>query len=493
MPKRSKTLAEFSQMLGQSESQLGDEGSVEITGLSHSSAAVKEGDLFFAIPGARVHGAMFALDAKNRGARAILTDKAGDHFDVGLPKLVVGDPRRMAGVLSAWFYEEPLRDMFSVGVTGTNGKTTTTTLLQQLWTGARRTAGLIGTVETRIGEIIQESKRTTPESSELQRLASQMRSKGVTHFVMEVSSHALTLERVRGSHFSSVAFTNLTQDHLDFHRTMDEYYQAKARLFTFEFAEKAFINIDNTYGQRLANETELPVLRLSGNDTSADWYFQSFHIEDEGMAVSIRGVGGVLIEGFLPLHGDFNLDNALMAIALAFDSGLDPVEISSLLPSLVGAQGRLEPVNAGQDFLAFVDYAHSPDAVMRVLTTCRALTNGRLIAVLGCGGDRDPSKRILMGRALHSLSDISVFTSDNPRSENPVEILREMTSGLDITNPSQIIVDRGSAIHYAISCASPKDLVVILGKGHEVGQEISGEIFSFDDRKVLRQAIENRS
>lgn len=480
-------------MVGYAEPYVGVEGAIEITGLTHLSTAVKEGDLFFALPGARVHGAMFALDAKNRGARAILTDEAGAQFDIGLPILVVSDPRRIAGILSTWFYQEPMRDMFSVGITGTNGKTTTTTLLQQLWTGARRGAGLVGTVETRIGDVVQQSKRTTPESSDLQRLASEMRSKGVTHFVMEVSSHALTLERIRGSHFSSVSFTNLTQDHLDFHKTMEEYYQAKARLFTFEFAEKAFINIDDPYGCRLATETELPVTRLSRSDKTADWYFHSVRIEEQGMYVSIRGLGGVLIEGFLPLRGDFNLDNALMAIALAFDSGIDPVEISSLLASLVGAQGRLEPVDSGQEYSAFVDYAHSPDAVMRVLKTCNALAKGRVIAVLGCGGDRDASKRILMGRALHAQSDISVFTSDNPRSEDPVKILSEMTNGLAITAPSKVILDRESAINYAVSLAHPGDLVVVLGKGHELGQEISGEVFPFDDRKVLKQAIEARS
>jgi len=484
-----KNIAQLCQFLGYSAEDLTGIGHVQISGVTHSSMSVEDGFLFFALPGANVHGSMFSLDAKSRGARAILTDEAGAKMNSGLPTFVVRDPRKVAGMVSAWFYQEPFRDMYSVGVTGTNGKTTTTTLLQQLWSGAKRNVGLIGTVETRIGDSIRMSKRTTPESSDLQRLASEMRSEGVTNFVMEVSSHALILERVRGSHFSAVAFTNLTQDHLDFHGTMENYFQAKAKLFTFEFAEKAFINIDDSFGSRLSAETELPLTRLSRTDATADWYFQSVRNEERGMQVSVVGAGGILIEGFLPLHGEFNLDNSLMAIALAFESGIDPLEISRLLPSLTGAQGRLEAIDMGQDYLAFVDYAHTPDAVSRVLATCKEMTAGRVIAVLGCGGDRDASKRILMGAALLSGSHVSVFTSDNPRSEDPMTILSSMTYELPIEEPSKIIVDRFNAIEYAVSLAKKGDLVIVLGKGHELGQEINGEIFPFDDRGILAQAI----
>lgn len=465
---------------------------VLIHGLTNMSSQVEVGDLFLAFPGAKVHGAMFCMDARGRGASAVLTDLNGAGLATGLPAIVTANPRRAAGILSAWFYGEPMRDMFAVGITGTNGKTTTTTLLHQLWTSAGRQAGLIGTVETRIGKGVITSKRTTPESADLQRLIATMRERHVKNLAMEVSSHAISLERVRGAHFSAVAFTNLSQDHLDFHHSMEEYFQAKAALFTYEFADLAVINMDDPYGRRLAAACELPLLRISRHDGKADWSFVSIHRQLRGNDVVIRGLGGILIEGTLPLHGDFNMDNALMAVALAFESGIDPVEISALLPQLTGALGRLEAVNLGQSFAAFVDYAHSPDSVIRVLQACREMSDRRVIAVLGCGGDRDASKRPLMGEALVAGSDIAIFTSDNPRSEEPVAILREMTSRMEIAAPNRVIPDRKEAIEYAVSMAGSGDIVIVLGKGHETGQEISGIIEPFDDRLVLAEAIEAR-
>jgi UDP-N-acetylmuramoyl-L-alanyl-D-glutamate--2,6-diaminopimelate ligase len=487
-----KSLKEIADFLGISLIDLAAAANISITGITHASSQVTGGDLFLAFPGANVHGAHFALDAQQRGARAVLTDQAGADLTLEMPTLIVGKARKTAGLVSAWFYGEPMQDMYCVGVTGTNGKTTTTTLLSQLWMGAGRECGLIGTIETRIGEQIRPSQRTTPESCELQELARTVCDQGIQNFVMEVSSHALSLERLRGSHFAAVAFTNLTQDHLDFHGSMESYYSAKAKLFSYEYAEKAFINIDDPYGERLSSETELPIIRLSRSSPTADWYFDSTEILSGGMQVAIRGPGGILIEGFLPLHGGYNLDNSLMAIALAFDSGVDPIDIAALMPNLWGARGRLEVVNVGQEFSAFVDYAHSPDAVSRVLQTCRGMAKGRVIAVLGCGGDRDSSKRVLMGQALLSESDIAVFTSDNPRSEVPENILADMTHGLVIDDPCKMIVDRSAAIKYAVGLAEPEDLVIILGKGHELGQEIAGEVLPFDDRKVLITAIEGR-
>lgn len=465
---------------------------VLITGLSHASNEIVVGDLFIALPGAKTHGAMFSLDAKNRGAKAILTDSVGAEIASGLPLLVVENPRRIAGILSAWFYREPMREMFCVGITGTNGKTTTTTLLHQIWQGAGHEAGLIGTVETKIGAEVVKSTRTTPESPEIQALIAIMHERHIRRLAMEVSSHALVLERIRGSHFSAVAFSNLSQDHLDFHQSMEEYFRAKASLFTFEYSNLAVINIDDPYGARLANDCEIEVVRVSRNDVRADWHYVSANPQQYGFDVVIRGIGGVLIEGVLPLHGEFNLDNALMAVALAYQSGVNPIEISTLLSTLTSARGRLEVVRVGQPFAAFVDYAHSPDSVERVLQTCRAMTSGRVIAVLGCGGDRDKSKRPIMGRALLNGSDIAVFTSDNPRSEDPDEILMDMTSDLIIGGPSQIIADRQRAIEYAVSVARPDDLIIVLGKGHEIGQEIAGKVFAFDDKLVLASSIEER-
>jgi UDP-N-acetylmuramoyl-L-alanyl-D-glutamate--2,6-diaminopimelate ligase len=461
-------------------------GDVAISGLTQTSQEIEAGDLFLAFPGAKTHGARYALEAKKRGARAVLTDSPGaaiiEEVAQGLPIIEVSNPRRAAGILSAWFYNEPMRDIYSVGITGTNGKTTTTTLLHQIWTQAGRESGLIGTVETRIGNDLIKSTRTTPESSDLQALVATMRERHIRALAMEVSSHAIALERIRGSHFAVVAFSNLTQDHLDFHETMEGYFQAKASLFTFEYADLALINIDDPYGARLALGSEIPVRTLSRSNPEADWSYVSAHAHTRGNDVCVRG----------HLHGDYNLDNALMAVALAFESGVDPIEIAAILPTLHGAQGRLDPVDVGQDFAAFVDYAHSPDSVSRVLKACKAMTKGKVIAVLGCGGDRDSSKRPLMGKALSDGSDIAVFTSDNPRSEDPMKILEQMTRGLVVGELDRVTSDRKMAIDYAVSQALSGDIVVILGKGHESGQESAGVITPFDDRLVLAQAIEAR-
>ena len=481
-----RTLKSIAEFLGRSSPDV----DVRITGLTHASNEIVEGDLFLAFPGTHTHGAKFCADAKKRGARAVLTDDTGAGLSAGLPVIVLENPRRVGGILSAWFYGEPMREMFSVGITGTNGKTTTTTLLYQIWDGAGGEAGLIGTVETRIGKEVIKSKRTTPESSDLQSLTAIMHERHVRRVAMEVSSHALALERIRGSHFSAVAFSNLSQDHLDFHSSMEDYFLAKASLFTFEYSDVAVINVDDPYGARLANESEIRVIRVSRKNPSTDWHYVSTLGHQNGFDVVIRGVGGVLVEGFLPLHGEFNLDNALMAVALAYESGVDPIVISTLLPTLTGARGRFEAVNAGQPFGAFIDYAHSPDSVERVLQACREMTSGRVISVLGCGGDRDKSKRPMMGRALLQGSAIAIFTSDNPRSENPEQILKDMTEGLEVIEPSRVISERRQAIEYAVSLARPKDLVIVLGKGHEQGQEIAGETYPFDDRLVLAAAIE---
>ena len=466
--------------------------SVNVTGISQSSNEISTGDLFIALPGEKFHGAQFAADAIEQGAVAVLTDLAGAAMVSGVPVLVVENPRRAAGVISAWFYEEPMRDLYSVGVTGTNGKTTVTTLLHQIMQAAGRESGLIGTVESRIGSEVLLSKRTTPESAELQGLIATMRERHMRNLVMEVSSHAITLERIRGSHFAVVGFTNLSQDHLDFHKSMEEYFLAKAKLFTFEYADLAVINIDDVYGARLAAMTELPVMSLSRTNTKATWHFASITRDYVGAAIAIRGSGGILIEGKTILQGGFNYDNLLMAVAIATESGIDPIDIAAILPQLTGAVGRLEAVRLGQNFTALVDYAHSPDAVARVLETAHEITTGSVIAVLGCGGDRDASKRSLMGLALRDGADIAIYTSDNPRSEKPEDILVQMVLDIDVQAPNEVITDRKAAIRAAVNHAVAGDVVIVLGKGHEKGQEISGVIYPFDDRIELARAIEDK-
>ena len=466
--------------------------SVNVTGISQSSNEISTGDLFIALPGEKFHGAQFAADAIEQGAVAVLTDLTGAAMVTGVPVLVVENPRRAAGVISAWFYEEPMRDLYSVGVTGTNGKTTVTTLLHQIMQAAGRESGLIGTVESRIGSEVLLSKRTTPESAELQGLIATMRERHMRNLVMEVSSHAITLERIRGSHFAVVGFTNLSQDHLDFHKSMEEYFLAKAKLFTFEYADLAVINIDDVYGARLAAMTELPVMSLSRTNTKATWHFASITRDYVGAAIAIRGSGGILIEGKTILQGGFNYDNLLMAVAIATESGIDPIDIAAILPQLTGAVGRLEAVRLGQNFTALVDYAHSPDAVARVLETAHEITTGSVIAVLGCGGDRDASKRSLMGLALRDGADIAIYTSDNPRSEKPEDILVQMVLDIDVQEPNEVITDRKAAIRAAVNHAVAGDVVIVLGKGHEKGQEISGVIYPFDDRIELARAIEDK-
>lgn len=462
---------------------------ITITGITHNDKQVLPGDLFIAIPGAKSHGAQYATSALKQGAVAVLTDQEGAMLISDAPVLIVSNPRQVAGELSALFYNEPMRDLASIGITGTNGKTTVSTLLYQIFEAANRQAGLIGTIETRIGRDVVESLRTTPESTDLQALAAAMREQHVRHLVMEVSSHALALKRLQGAYFSYVAFTNLSQDHLDFHGTLENYFLVKAALFTHILAERAVINIDDPYGARLADMTELPVISISRLNPKANWHFVDIVTRNKKIDFKIRGTGGILIESTTRLRGGYNLENLLLAIALAVESGVDPITIAAISPKLVGAAGRLEEVDFGQPFSAFVDYAHTPDAVISVLQTIREFTKGRVIAVLGCGGDRDSTKRPLMGVALTAGSDLPIFTSDNPRSEDSEEILRQMVGSQRGISPDQIIKDRQMAIEYAVKMAQPGDTVAILGKGHEKGQEISGKTVAFDDRLSLAQAI----
>lgn len=467
----------------------------KVTGITSQAQSVNSGDLFLGFAGRNTHGANYANLAAANGAVAIMTDTAGAALisNQELPILIVNNPRAIAGNLAAWFYGFPLSSILAIGITGTNGKTTTTTLLHQLWQSANIESGLIGTVATQIGKEILESKRTTPEADELQSLFAVMRERHIRNLAMEVSSHALSQNRVTGSKFKAVAFTNLTQDHLDFHGSMENYYQAKKSLFSFEYADKGFINIDSVYGGKLASDSEIPVITLSKFSRKANWYFDSAIATSRGYEVSIRGIGGILIEGKLPLFGEYNLENAIMAVALAVESGLDPIFVGTQMQSMTGAPGRLQPINLGQNFGAFVDYAHSPDAVARVLETAKRFTTGRVIALLGCGGDRDLSKRPLMGAALLNGSDVAIFTSDNPRSESPTSILKSMTNGLKLQPLSKVIENRKSAIEYAVSLANPGDTVLLLGKGHEIGQEVAGVIQPFDDRIELAHAIEGKS
>jgi UDP-N-acetylmuramoyl-L-alanyl-D-glutamate--2,6-diaminopimelate ligase len=486
----SLALSKISHLIGATSSTSeADLAKIVITGITHNDSDVLPGDLFIALPGAKRHGAEFVGNASKRGAVAVVTDSVGSKLIHGIPVLVVTNPRLVAGHIAALLYREPMRDLGSVAITGTNGKTTVSTLLYQILEAAHRDCGLIGTVETRIGREIIASKRTTPEATDLQALAAVMKERHMRHLIIEASSHAMTLHRLEGAHFAIAAFTNLTQDHLDFHGDMETYFKAKSSLFKFKFAELALINTDDPYGAKLAISTELPVISVSRGNPNANWHYIQIDVQSKRVPLKIRGTGGILIETSTYLRGGYNFDNLLMAVAIAVELGVDPIDVAAIVPNLTGAAGRLEEISVGQSFTALVDYAHTPDAVSSVLSSIREFTTGKVIAVLGCGGDRDPMKRPLMGKALHAGADIAIFTSDNPRSEEQDVILQAMSAGLDISEPSQIISDRAEAIAYAVSLAGAGDTVAILGKGHEKGQEIKGETFDFDDREVLAKAI----
>ncbi len=477
-----------------------------VTGITHDSRAVLPGDVYAALPGARFHGADFAAQAASLGAVAVLTDPAGAAraAATGLAVLTVDDPRRRMGALAAAIYDEPGRDLLLIGVTGTSGKTTTSYLVEGGLAQPARAAGhgdadatgLIGTVETRIGGERVSSERTTPEATELQALFAVMRERGVRSVAMEVSSHALVLGRVDGSLFDVAVFTNLSPEHQDFHPDMEDYFRAKAQLFTPARARAGVVNLDDEYGRRLLAESPLPITTYSAEGhPDAAWRAADIELGPLGSTFTVLGPDGLRLPASVPLPGPFNVANALAAVTALAVAGLDPAIAAAGVAAVPGVPGRLERVDAGQPFLAVVDYAHKPDAVESVLHALRKVTEGRLHAVLGCGGDRDPHKRAAMGAALARLAHTAVLTSDNPRSEDPLAILAAMLAGaaeVPTHERGTVLVeeDRAAAIAAAVARAEPGDTVLVAGKGHERGQDIAGVIRPFDDREELRAAIE---
>ena len=462
---------------------------VRLTGCTLDSRAVQPGDLYAALQGARAHGADFAEQAAGLGAAAFLTDEVGAArcASYGIPVLVADDPRAVLGSAARWVYDDPARDLLVLGVTGTNGKTTTAFLLEAGLRAAGHATGLLGTVLTRIGDDVVPSVRTTPEAPDVQALLAVMRDRGTRAVAMEVSSHALSLGRVDGLVFDVAVFTNLSQDHLDFHTTMEEYEAAKASLFTPERARRAVINVDDPAGRRIARDTAVPRATY-GED--ADWQAREVDLRPDGSRFRLVGAlpdgTGVDVRARVQLPGAFNVANAVAALAALVTAGIPVEDAVRGVGGLPGVPGRMERVDAGQPFLAVVDYAHTPDAVARLLDAVRRVTPGKVVVVLGCGGDRDRGKRPGMGRAAAEGADVAVLTSDNPRSEDPEAILAEMAAGA----PDALReVDRRAAIALAVSLAGPGDAVVVAGKGHESGQEVAGVVLPFDDREVLREVL----
>jgi UDP-N-acetylmuramoyl-L-alanyl-D-glutamate--2,6-diaminopimelate ligase len=458
---------------------------------------VTPGDLYVALPGSRVHGAAFCADAVAAGAVAVLTDPEGRAraAATGVPVFVLADPRAKLGEIACWVYGNPSSRMTLIGVTGTSGKTTSTYLLESGLRQAGHRTGLIGGVETRIAGEQLPASLTTPEAPDLQALFAVMAERGVTAAAMEVSSHSLAMGRVAGSSFDVAVFTNLSQDHLDFHTDMEDYFRAKASLFMPPLI--GVVNIDDKYGRRLASSAVVPVTTFSAaGRAEADWRAADVRSGADGSTFRVIGPGGVEADVSLGLVGAFNVANALGAVVALVEAGIALEDAVAGIASCPGVPGRLERVPAaGLDLTAFVDYSHKPGAVEAVLRSLRPVTRGSLIMVLGCGGDRDRAKRPMMGAAAASLADVAILTSDNPRSEDPLAILAAMLDGVlsvPQADRGRVIVepDRAAAIWLAVSLASPGDVIVVAGKGHETGQYVAGSVLPFDDRQVTAEALE---
>ena len=472
----------------------GDPG-VTVTGITHDSRSVRRGDLYLARAGERVHGISFLSDALSAGAAAVLTDadSVGTAVAAGSAAVVeVPDPRAVTGPAAAWVYGDPSRDLVVVGLTGTNGKTTTAYLVEAGFRAAGRRTGLVGTIESMVAGTTMPSLRTTPEATDLQALFAVMRERSVTDVAMEVSSHALALDRVEGTVFAVAGFTNLSQDHLDFHADMEDYFAAKARLFTPALSRRGVVAVEDDWGRRLAREAGIPVTTIGRVD--ADWVLGEPTVTEAGGSVIVRGPDGGEHRLEVRLPGRFNLDNAALAFVVLVEAGVAADDAARGIAELTAVPGRMERVDAGQPFTVVVDYAHTPAAVGQLLTEARAMAadGGRVVVVLGCGGDRDAGKRPLMGAAAVTSADLAVLTNDNPRSEDPQAILAAMLAGARESGGGADVVvepDRRVAIGRAVAAARPGDVVVIAGKGHEQGQEQDGVVLPFDDRQVVRDAL----
>jgi UDP-N-acetylmuramoyl-L-alanyl-D-glutamate--2,6-diaminopimelate ligase len=463
---------------------------VEVESLSYDSRKVGAGDLFFCIPGTVMDGHEFAGNAVEQGAAALCVERS---LALEVPQAIVTDVRRAMPHMAARFFDEPAAELTILGVTGTNGKTTTAFLLESILRAAGRTTGLIGTIETRIGDEVQPGIRTTPESLDLQRLFARMRDRGVDSIAMEVTSHGLVLHRVDAVRFAAVGFTNLSQDHLDFHPTMEDYFAAKTSLFLPERAERGAVNVDDPYGAKLFETASIPCIGF-GLSEDADVRAEKIKLEPSGTTLSIATPEG-RFEVATRLVGHFNVSNCLGATAVALQAGIGLDAIADGLGSLAAVPGRFESIDAGQPFSVVVDYAHTPDSLDNVLRAARPLADahgGRVLCAFGCGGDRDRGKRPLMGAVVATLADVMVVTSDNPRSEVPDAIIGEILEGVAtkrVDGPDATLVDRREAIGWILGQARPGDVVVIAGKGHETGQQFSDHTIPFDDRVVAREAL----
>jgi UDP-N-acetylmuramoyl-L-alanyl-D-glutamate--2,6-diaminopimelate ligase len=468
---------------------LGAGPDVDVTRLTFDNRLVEPGALFFCVPGFTRDGHDFAADAVARGAVALVVQRP---LGLGVPEVVVDDVRAAMAVAAARFYGDPSARLRVVGITGTNGKTTTAFLTRALLEASGMQCGLLGTVKSVVGGVEHPVVRTTPEAFDLQRTFAEMLDAGDAACAMEISSHALELRRADGIHVAAAVFTNLSQDHLDFHETMEAYFQAKRRLFASELTSVRIANADDAYGRRLI--AEFPGTVTFAMASAADYRAVDVRFDGTGCEFVAETPDGSF-PARVPLPGRFNVLNALGAWAAARSVGAPADGLAAGLAGAATAPGRFQPVDAGQPFSVFVDYSHKPDALEQVLLAARELASGRLIVVFGAGGDRDRGKRPLMGEIAARLADVALVTSDNPRSEPPEAIIDEIMAGVP-SSPHAVVerdADRRASIFRAVGMASPGDVIVIAGKGHEQGQEFAGgRKEPFDDAAVAREAIAAR-
>lgn len=483
---------------------------VEVTGVTLASREVRPGDLFVAVPGFRVHGVRYAADAITAGARAVVTDEAGatECRDLGVPVLVTSDPRALAGRLADLVYDHPSGDLLTIAVTGTNGKTTTTYFLDAALRAHLGPTTLQGTIELRVGEASVKSPRTTLEAPALHGLLAASRERGIRALLTEASSQGIALHRLAGVALDVAVFTNLQRDHLDFHHTMEEYFAAKAALFTPGQARRAVVVVDDEWGARLARDVEIPVESLATHpeDTReaalmADWRVLSADIGLDGVGSSFRlqGPDGSVHAASSPLPGLVNVSNAATAIVAAHAAGVPLAVAIEAIGQAAGIPGRMERVvERGSGLpLCIVDYAHTPEALEYALEAVRPITPGRLISVLGSDGDRDQGKRPILGEIAARLADVVVITDENPRSEDPAAIRAALLEGVRVVRPDledvvEIHTSRADALRWAVSHGGEGDTVIVTGKGHEPTQEIAGVFHRYNDRDIFREVAAAR-
>jgi len=458
---------------------------MEITDVTYDSRKVTPGSLFLAIVGFVTDGNKYISSALDKGATAIVTavEPKGD-----VPYILVASDRLAMALIGANYYGEPTKSMKLIGITGTNGKTSSTLLLKHILEVTRGAkVGLIGTMEILIGDYAIPAERTTPESLDLQKLFAQMRDAGCEYVIMEVSSHAIALDRIGGVHFEVAAFTNLTEDHLDFHKTMEHYCDTKAELFAR--TNKAVANCDDAWFERITAKASVPVFTTSVKHGAGLYADKQEFLSDGVHFCAVAG--NELAEVYLPIPGKFTVYNAMTAIGCAMALGISLADAAAALKTAKGVKGRVEVVpTPGKEYTILIDYAHTPDGLENVLSSVRGFCKGRLIAVFGCGGDRDPIKRPIMGKIGVDLADIAIITSDNPRTEEPAAIIRDILKGVPEDKKNyEIIENRVSSIHRAMDIAKKNDIIVLAGKGHETYQEICGVKYDLDERVVVAEYL----